>query len=415
MPALITLIATILFLDFYSHRGLLNVLSALQIKTSGLFTYFHWSVSVLAIISILIVAFYRKNITSPSIFPNLYYSTGFIAVIYLPKLFFSLFLLVQDFIHLIKWFIQLITNSKVPLLEPLINGQWIGGAGVLTASVMLFIMIHGVYKGRFSFTAKKEIVTSHKIPKQFDGFKVLQFSDMHIGSFWGHEEQIDKAVEEMNKLKPDIIVFTGDMVNHQAAELKPFIDKFQKASALFGKYSVLGNHDYGSYAQWETKGDEKQNLIDLKSYEKEAGFQLLLNETVQIEKDGEFIQLTGVENWGKPPFPQFGNLDKALENTDTSCFTILLSHDPSHWEEKVIDKTAIDLTLSGHTHGMQIGFNTKTFKWSPVKFKYPQWNGMYKHNDQLLYVNIGLGFIAFPFRTGMAPELTLFELQSTRK
>ena len=215
----------------------------------------------------------------------------------------------------------------------------------------------------------------------------------------------------MNQQEADIIVFTGDIVNSKANELNDWLEILSELNAKHGKFSILGNHDYGEYFQWNTPEEKIANLEQLKTYHKEMGFRLMLNENQIFEREGEKIALLGVENWGKKPFPQYGKLNLAMENTQDIPFKVLLSHDPSHWDEEVLDKTDIDLTLSGHTHGMQLAINVGGYSWSPVSMRYPRWKGLYTEKNQHLYVNIGLGYIAFPGRVGTDPEITVIELK----
>jgi predicted MPP superfamily phosphohydrolase len=225
---------------------------------------------------------------------------------------------------------------------------------------------------------------------------------------------INKAVEIINSENPDLIVLTGDLVNNTANEVDGFENTFLKLKAKDGKLSILGNHDYGDYFPWKNTSDKNNNLIQLKNKHSQIGFKLLLNSNISIQKNVDSIIIAGVENWGKPPFSQFGNLTKALQNTSSNNFVILLSHDPSHWKEKITDKTNIELTLSGHTHAMQAGIKFGNFQWSPVSLKYKEWGGLYKHKKQYLYVNKGLGFIGLLGRIGIRPEITKIILRKTK-
>ena len=210
---------------------------------------------------------------------------------------------------------------------------------------------------------------------------------------------------------PDLILFTGDLVNNDSREILPFIEDFKRLKATNGVYSVLGNHDYGDYKQWDSVASKEENMQLLYKYQKEMGFQLLNNENVIIRKGEDKFGIYGVENWGNKPFPQRGDLDKALEGNQDMEFKILLSHDPTHWNKKVIEHPEhFDLTLSGHTHGMQFGVEIPGFKWSPIKYIYPQWAGLYEKKKQYLYVNRGFGFLGFPGRVGIWPEITVIEL-----
>ncbi|MDY7396560.1 metallophosphoesterase [Aureibaculum sp. 2210JD6-5] len=283
---------------------------------------------------------------------------------------------------------------------------------LLSGLLPFFAIIYAIFKAAYRFKIHNIEIVFENLPKKFEGLKIVQISDIHIGSFNYRYKILEKAVNQINDLEPDLIFFTGDMVNNYAWELKGWAKVFKKLKAKRGKFAVLGNHDYGDYSQWKTKKAKQSNFESIKYFFKKIDFTLLMNDAVVISKESEEIVIVGVENWGKPPFKQYGNLDKALETGKFVSFKILLSHDPSHWAEEVIEKTDIALTLSGHTHGMQAGFNLKNKEWSPIKYKYKHWAGLYKHKNQYLYVNRGLGWLGFPGRLGMRPEITLIELMS---
>ncbi|GAA4269952.1 hypothetical protein GCM10022257_20530 [Hyunsoonleella aestuarii] len=240
---------------------------------------------------------------------------------------------------------------------------------------------------------------------------MVQISDIHIGGFNNRYKVLQKAIRLINNLHPDFIFFTGDLVNNYAWELRGWNQTFTKLIAKKGKFAVLGNHDYGDYSKWDSDSDKQENLHKIMEFYKDVGFKLLLNQSEMLEYNTEKIAIIGVENWGKPPFKQYGNLQTALKKANNIPFKILLSHDPSHWAEEVIDKTNIAITLSGHTHGMQLGFNYKDMTWSPIKYKYKHWAGLYKHNNQYLNVNRGLGWVGFPGRLGMRPEITFIQIK----
>lgn len=211
---------------------------------------------------------------------------------------------------------------------------------------------------------------------------------------------------------PDMVLFTGDLVNNHAGEIEPYLSTLKNIKAPFGKFSVMGNHDYGEYIRWDSQQDKINNVKKIRSHHHAMGFDLLENSNRLIEKDGDSIRLLGVENWGNPPFPQYGDLDRAIKNTKDSEFTVLMSHDPDHWEEKTLKhKKKIHLTLAGHTHGSQFGIEIPGFKWSPVQYKYKRWAGLYEKLDQYLYVNRGFGFLGYPGRVGIWPEITIIELK----
>jgi uncharacterized protein len=288
---------------------------------------------------------------------------------------------------------------------------FIGRIGLIVSAIPFTSIIYGIIAGRFRFTINRKTLYFSHLPKEFDGFRIAQFSDLHTGSLIGQQSEFRKAFEMINKEEADIIVFTGDMVNSTADELDDWLDEISVLNARLGKYSILGNHDYGDYHRWNNEEEKKANLERLKEYHARMGFKLLLNDAVEFEKNGEKIALLGVENWGEKPFPQLGRLDLANEKVKDIPFKVLLSHDPTHWENEVLGKTDIALTLSGHTHGMQLAVNLGNYSWSPVSLRYKRWRGLYAENNQNLYVNIGLGYIGFPGRVGTDPEITVFELK----
>ena len=239
----------------------------------------------------------------------------------------------------------------------------------------------------------------------------MQFSDFHIGSFLDYADEVEKAIEFINEQRADLLLFTGDFVNNVASEMDDFLPHLGKLTSGMGKFSILGNHDYGEYVHWPSPEEKERNLQELISIQAELGFQMLLNQHQRITRGDEFIELVGVENWGLPPFPQYGDLNKACSGVDPGAFKILLSHDPTHWDVQVLGKRDIDLTLSGHTHGAQFGVEIPGWRWSPVSFRYKRWGGLYQEGKQYLNVNTGIGFIGFPGRVGMPPEVTVIELR----
>ncbi|WP_242131875.1 metallophosphoesterase [Aestuariivivens marinum] len=284
--------------------------------------------------------------------------------------------------------------------------------GLLSGVLPFVVIVYAIFKSVYHFKVHPHIIHFSKLPKALAGLKIVHISDLHIGGFNYRYEILQKAIKLINNVHPDFIFFTGDLVNNYAWELRGWSSIFKKLLASKGKYAVLGNHDYGDYSEWKTAKEKKDNFIKIKRFYEDIGFRLLLNESEIIELNNEKLAVIGVENWGKPPFKQYGDLKESIKTIEHIRFKILLSHDPSHWSNEVIDKTDIALTLSGHTHGMQLGLNYKDMTWSPIKYKYKYWAGLYKHNEQFLYVNRGLGWIGFPGRLGMRPEVTLITLQS---
>ena len=330
-----------------------------------------------------------------------------IMVFVFPKILALIFLLVGDISRILEFGVKfMFTDTKhFPERRKFISITALAAAGVFSA-----FAIDGIIFGKYRHTARKVKLKIKNLPEKFKGYKIVQISDVHSGSFF-HPEKLQHAIHLINEQNADLVLFTGDMVNNYADEFKPFINLFKRINAKDGKFSVLGNHDYGGYGAWKSLEEKEQNVPQLIQYQKEAGFKMLRNENISIEKNGEKIYILGVENWGVPPFPQFGDLDKALIGVPENAVKILMSHDPTHFDEVVKHhKTNVQLTLSGHTHGMQFGLDLKNFKWSPVKFKYPKWVDLYESNGKYLYVNRGFGVIAYPGRVGVKPEITVFEL-----
>ncbi len=280
------------------------------------------------------------------------------------------------------------------------------------AAVPFLSLIYGMTIGKYNFKVLKQTLFFPDLPDAFEGFKITQISDIHSGSF-DNPEKIQYAIDLVNEQNADMILFTGDIVNTHATEMHPWIDTFNGIKEhKFGKYSVLGNHDYGEYVDWPSKEAKEANFVAIKNLYGQIGFKLLLNENVKIKKGNDEIALIGVENWGKH-FGERGDVNVASADLTKEDFKILMSHDPSHWEYVVKNhEKHFQLTLSGHTHGFQFGIEIPgVFKWSPVEYVYKQWAGLYENLGRYIYVNRGLGFHAYPGRVGIMPEITVFELK----
>ena len=283
---------------------------------------------------------------------------------------------------------------------------------LILASIPFGALIYGMYRGKYNYKVMSYEVEFDDLPDSFDGFNITHFSDLHCGSFDNYEK-VKYGIELINKQKSDVIMFTGDIVNNISNELDPWKDLFSKLKAEYGVYSVLGNHDYGDYVQWNNDNEKLKNFENLKKIQHEMGFKLLLNENDLIKKNNDSIAVVGVENWGAGGFKKAGDLKKANMGLSNSNFKILLSHDPSHWRSKVTSSDDyFQLTLSGHTHGMQFGIDIPGWiKWSPIKWRYPEFAGLYRKAKQYLYVNRGFGYLAYPGRVGMWPEITVITLK----
>lgn len=333
--------------------------------------------------------------------------TSVFLIFILPKFFILFFLLFEDFIRILRY--GLSTFSPEPHHFPE-RRKFLSIIGLGSAAILASLFIDGIVFGKYRHRVRKIKIKIAGLPQSFKGYKIIQISDVHSGSFF-HPEKLEKAVALMNEQNADLVLFTGDMVNNLASEFKHFVPLFSKIKSKDGKFSILGNHDYGDYAEWNSKEEKAQNIPHLIELQKQAGFEMLRNEHRIIEKNGEKLYILGVENWGVKPFPQFGDLDKAALGVPADAAKILMSHDPSHFDAIVKKHSSnVQLTLSGHTHGMQFGLDLKNVRWSPVKFKYPKWADLYESEGKYLYVNRGFGVIAYPGRVGIDPEITLFEL-----
>jgi predicted MPP superfamily phosphohydrolase len=350
----------------------------------------YWLLDLLLIAGLLMVMF-RRGIKLSS------WLMAATLLLLVPKLFALPVLLLEDISRLFRNF------------PP--RAVWVSELAVLIATVPFVSLLYGMTGGRHKYKVHRVTLRFSDLPDAFDGFTITQLSDIHAGSFTS-KNGVEKGINLVNKQQSDLLLFTGDLVNNKATEMDPWKNAFARLFAPFGKYAVLGNHDYGDYVKWPDKEEKYANLNRLKKVHREIGFHLLLNEAVRIEKDGQSISLIGVENWGKGGFHKYGNLEKAAVSVPDSAFKILMSHDPSHWEAKtLLDKKRIDLTLAGHTHGMQFGIELFGFQWSPVKYVYPQWAGLYEENGKYLYVNRGFGFLGFKGRLGIWPEITVITLK----
>lgn len=333
-------------------------------------------------------------------------------IFYVPKLIFTITMLGEDLFRLCAGAINFFVNNDVeknifPSRRKFVSQIALGLAAIPFAS-----LIYGIFEGKYNFKVLKQTLYFPDLPESFDGFKFTQISDIHSGSF-DNKEKIEYAIDLINKQESDMILFTGDIVNTHAHEMKPWLETFNKMKKYeFGKFSVLGNHDYGEYVTWPNQKAKDENFAAIKNLYGEIGFDLILNDHKFIQKGNDRIAIVGVENWGKG-FKQAGDLNKAANNLSKDDFKILMSHDPSHWEYEIKNHPKhFQLTLSGHTHGMQFGIEIPGFfKWSPVQYVYKQWAGLYENLGRYVYVNRGFGFHAYPGRVGIWPEITVIELK----
>ena len=391
--------AIFLFLEIYIYQAIRTLTDNFWVKLG----YVVMSLSVYGFFAYEVSHFQRSDRSTmrAQIMISLF------LVFILPKIFIVLFLLIDDIFRTGGYLIGLTrpTENFFPERRKFLSIMGLGLGGVLSA-----LFIDGITFGKYRHKVRKVKVKIKNLPNSFKGYKIIQISDVHSGSF-SDPSKLQHAIDLINEQNADLVLFTGDMVNNVSEEFKPFIPLFSKIKAKDGKFAVLGNHDYGDYVTWDSPNAKKVNLEALIEYERQAGFEMLMNENRAIDRNGEKLYIVGVENWGLKPFPQFGKIDKALENVPQNAAKILMSHDPTHFDYVVKKHPAdISLTLSGHTHGMQFGLDLKNIKWSPVQYRYPKWADLYESEGKMLYVNRGFGVLGYPGRVGVLPEITLLEL-----
>jgi len=374
-----------------------------------------WILIVYAVISVAAIVFITYELMkfdrSVGQTKSTLITLGLLLLVLLPKLVLTFVLLLEDvtriLIGTVTHFMGHNSDSFLPERRKFVSQVAIG-----LAAVPFLSLIYGMTIGKYNYKVIRQTLFFPDLPDAFDGFKITQISDIHSGSF-DDENKIRYAIDLINEQESDLLLFTGDIVNAKADEMHPWIDIFKGIKKHeYGKYSVLGNHDYGAYLDWKSEKAKAENFVAIKDLHREIDFKLMLNENVKIKKGKDEIALIGVENWGKH-FGEFGDIDKASENVTATDFKILMSHDPSHWEYIVKQHSKnIQLTLSGHTHGMQFGIEIPGyFKWSLAKYIYKQWAGLYEEFGRYVYVNRGFGFHAYPGRVGIMPEITVFELK----
>lgn len=410
------LILFLLAIDLYVFQGVKVLISNRPLQTQRIIGIIYWTISIISFAVIILGQFVDWH-TWPKVLRT--YSFAVIVIIYLSKILVTIFLLLDDIIRLFRWIAGAIatkfaskpegvaeTALRVSRLDFLVK------FGFIVGSIPFFSMIYGMIGGAYNYRVRKVSLRSGNLPAGFDGLKVVQISDLHTGSFMG-PSQITKAMDLILEQKPDVIFFTGDLVNDRHIEALEFKEQLSRLKAPMGVFSILGNHDYGDYFRWNSQDEKEANLKALKNFHGELGWNLLLNQHTYLEKDGEKIGLIGVENWSsRMNFHKYGDMEKATAGMEKTPFTILLSHDPSHWDAEITSTYShVDLTLSGHTHGFQFGVEIPGFRWSPVQYIYKQWADLYKEGNQYLYVNRGLGFLGYPGRVGILPEITVFNFE----
>jgi uncharacterized protein len=408
-PTILLICVGLLLVDLYLIGGIRAGLKRWKFSYKRSFTITYWVISSLLIGGVLISIFFKAGLGFRAAFLLIFFLALFAKALFLP------FILIDDIRRLIVW-LKHRPRQPLPQQKPAENtiprSEFLMKAGLLAGSIPLATLTYGTISGVYDYRVKHRTLYLPNLPKAFDGIKLGQISDIHSGSFY-NKKAVARGVEMLLREKPDFIFFTGDLVNSRTEEMYGYQDIFSKVKAPLGVFSSLGNHDYGDYADWPNEIAKQKNLTDLITTHKNMGWDLLNNTNRRLMVNGEEIGILGVENWGTiARFPRRGRLDLATKNTDDLPVKLLLSHDPSHWRAQVLPHyPQIDVMFAGHTHGMQFGVQTENFQWSPIQYIYKEWAGLYHEGAQQLYVNVGYGFLGYPGRVGILPEITIFELK----
>lgn len=399
----------LLLIDFYAFQSIRTVMSQSDPFWKRIVSFTYWGVTAITLGSVLYLIFFDY-----SLIPNwirVYLISSFF-VLYVPKLFLTAFLIIDDSIRLGRWTVSLFQSTAVgESATAITRSQFLAQSGLVVGGFFLFQFIYGMVRTAFNYQVRRVQIPVKNLPEAFNGFRIVQISDIHTGSFTS-DGPLREAVKLVNEQQADAIFFTGDLVNNSSEEALAYVDALKELKAKHGVYSIFGNHDYGDYHSWPTDEDKKNNLKLLEDIHARLGWKLLRNDHTTITNGEARMAVIGVDNWSAVGrFPKYGDLKKALEGTDAGAVKLLLSHDPSHWKGQVLSEfPEVDVTFSGHTHGFQFGLEIPGLKWSPAKYMYPQWAGLYQQGHQSLYVNRGLGFLGYSGRVGIPPEITLMEL-----
>lgn len=408
----IIFLSLLILLDLYVFQAVKAVSRDASMRTRSIITYVWFGVTVISVIGFLLFVYTDQHVLGKQIRTYLF---AIILGLFIAKLACVIFLITDDLRRGLQWIASKIffrpAEQDVMKAEQISRSVFLSWVGLAVGGTLFGTLLYG-FSNKYDYRIKRLKLRFANLPASFRGLRILQMSDIHSGSFT-NKQAVNRGIDKILAEHADIILFTGDLVNDRATEMREYMDIFSRLKAPMGVYSVFGNHDYGDYVAWPDEGVSKQqNLVNLAKVHKDLGWDLLMNEHRVFTKGADSIALIGIENWSaKGRFPKHGRMDFAYPGTEKIPFKILMSHDPSHWEAQVIpDYSDIDLTLSGHTHGMQFGVEIAGIKWSPVQYMYKQWHGLYESGKQKLYVNPGYGFIGYPGRVGVLPEITVIEL-----
>lgn len=400
-----------ILLDVYFFQVVKMLAGNASPKTKSILYTVYWVLSASVILLLFVLPYLNLDNLRKGLRSTVF---AVLVGLFVFKLFACVIFLIDDIRRGIQWiFGKLFYAGREegnPEASPYISRSiFLSWLGIAFGGTLFGTLVYG-FSNKYNYHVKRIALRFSNLPPAFRGMKVVQISDIHSGSFTD-KKAVKKGVEKIMSLQPDLILFTGDLVNNKADEIIPYLDVFDKLKAPLGVYSIFGNHDYGDYVHWDSQAQKQQNIEALKGMHAKLGWRLLWDEHVPIEKDGQQFALIGVQNWSAlRNFARYGNLEKAASGTEKYPFKILMSHDPTHWDAEVRPKYSdIDLTLSGHTHGFQFGVEIPGFRWSPVQYVYRQWAGLYKESRQMIYVNRGYGFLGYPGRVGILPEITFLE------
>jgi len=397
----------LLLIDFYSYKAINNVYRNWSVEKRKILKSAWWGYTFVLLVGTFLSMIFNLYLSIKTLFLVALFIT------FVTKLVFMPFLFIDDIRRLFLWLQhKIFPKQKVIERENSIpRSEFLIKAGLAVAAIPLASLSWGIAYGAYDYRVRKQTLYFKNLPSEFEGITLGQISDIHSGSFY-NKKAVLGGVEMLLQQKPDFVFFTGDLVNGKAEEMKDYQDIFSKVKAPLGVYSTLGNHDYGSYEKWPSEAARLKNLEAVKKTHQLMGWDLLMNENRRLKVNGAEIGILGIENWGTGRFPKFGKMEEAIKNTDDLPVKLLLSHDPSHWRAEVLPKyPSIDASFAGHTHGAQFGVESKYIKWSPVQYMYDEWDGLYKERNQQLYVNVGYGFLGYPGRVGILPEITIFELK----
>ncbi|GAB2976146.1 metallophosphoesterase [Mucilaginibacter puniceus] len=403
-----------LLLDWYVFKGLKTFTADWQSQRARLAVLYGYLIISIGI-TVLFIGGFGSFSTAKGMLPFHEWMLSLFLTFFVTKVVFVMVLSLGDFGRFVVGIATNIGKSGAEVSHPYFpdRRKFISELAILIAAFPFFGFLYAMVRGKYDYKVHRTTLYYDDLPDAFDGFTITQLSDIHSGSF-DNADAMQRGIDLAQAQKSDLFVFTGDVVNNVAEEIEQYIPNYSQLRSPYGQFSILGNHDYGDYIQWDSKEAKAANLEKLKSMHGKLGWRLLLNENVEIEKDGQKIALIGIENWGRG-FKQEGDLNKALRGVDSNAFKVLLSHDPTHWEEQVrYHKENIHLTLSGHTHGAQFGVEVAGVRWSPVQYRYLDWAGLVNEKNRYLYVNRGFGFLAFSGRLGIWPEITVITLKKKR-